>query len=142
LAIDQRAGAFDVVVIGAGAAGMMCAAQAGQRGRRVALIDHVATIGEKIRISGGGRCNFTNVDASPSRYLSSDPGFAGEALDAVEAVMAGRGTRPEPVDRCDEKRTAGTAKNNRSPSLRIYTCTAPYRRAAVLKTSLESRVPT
>jgi hypothetical protein len=67
-------------VIGAGAAGMMCAAQAGQRGRRVALIDHVATIGEKIRISGGGRCNFTNVNASPSQYLSSDPDYAAGAL--------------------------------------------------------------
>lgn len=71
---------FDVAVIGAGAAGMMCAAQAGQRGRRVVLIDHVATLGEKIRISGGGRCNFTNVDAAPGRYLSHDPGFCAEAL--------------------------------------------------------------
>ena len=59
---------------------MMCAAQAGQRGRRVALIDHVATIGEKIRISGGGRCNFTNVNASPAQYLSRDPGYCREAL--------------------------------------------------------------
>ena len=59
---------------------MMCAAQAGQRGRRVVLIDHVATIGEKIRISGGGRCNFTNVNASPSQYLSQQPGFCREAL--------------------------------------------------------------
>ncbi len=70
----------DVVVIGAGAAGMMCAAQAGQRGRRVTLIDHVATIGEKIRISGGGRCNFTNVNASPAQYLSRDPAFCRDAL--------------------------------------------------------------
>jgi len=72
-------------VIGAGAAGMMCAAQAGQRGRRVALIDHVATIGEKIRISGGGRCNFTNVNASPSHYLSSDRSYAAEALSSYTA---------------------------------------------------------
>jgi len=70
----------DVAVIGAGAAGMMCAAQAGQRGRRVVLVDHVATIGEKIRISGGGRCNFTNVHASPAQYLSRDPDFCREAL--------------------------------------------------------------
>ena len=67
-------------MIGAGAAGMMCAAQAGQRGRRVALVDHVATIGEKIRISGGGRCNFTNVNASPAQYLSRDPEFCRDAL--------------------------------------------------------------
>jgi len=59
---------------------MMCAAQAGQRGRRVALVDHVATIGEKIRISGGGRCNFTNVNASPAQYLSRDPDFCRDAL--------------------------------------------------------------
>jgi predicted Rossmann fold flavoprotein len=71
---------YDVAVIGAGAAGMMCAAQAGQRGRRVVLIDHVATIGEKIRISGGGRCNFTNVNASPAQYLSRQPGWCSEAL--------------------------------------------------------------
>jgi predicted Rossmann fold flavoprotein len=67
-------------VIGAGAAGMMCAAQAGQRGRRVVLIDHVATIGEKIRISGGGRCNFTNVEATPARYLSRQSSYCNEAL--------------------------------------------------------------
>jgi predicted Rossmann fold flavoprotein len=72
--------AFDVAVIGAGAAGMMCAAQAGQQGRRVALIDHFATIGEKIRISGGGRCNFTNVNASPAQYLSRHPEYCVEAL--------------------------------------------------------------
>ncbi len=71
---------FDVAVIGAGAAGMMCAAQAGQRGRRVVLVDHVAVIGEKIRISGGGRCNFTNAGATPAQYLSRDPGFCREAL--------------------------------------------------------------
>ena len=54
---------FDVIVIGAGAAGMMCAATAGQRGRRVLLIEHYHRVGEKIRISGGGRCNFTNTGA-------------------------------------------------------------------------------
>lgn len=70
----------DLIVIGAGAAGMMCAAQAGQRGRRVTLIDHVATVGEKIRISGGGRCNFTNVNASPAQYLSQDPDYCRDAL--------------------------------------------------------------
>ncbi len=71
---------FDVIVIGAGAAGMMCAAQAGQRGRRVLLIDHAAKIGERIRISGGGRCNFTNREVSPANFLSQNPHFCRSAL--------------------------------------------------------------
>ena len=71
---------FDVAVIGAGAAGMMCAAVAGQRGRRVVLIDHSDKLAEKIRISGGGRCNFTNIDASPQNYLSQNPHFCRSAL--------------------------------------------------------------
>jgi len=72
--------AYDVIVIGAGAAGMMCAAQAGQRGRRVLLIEHYHKLGEKIRISGGGRCNFTNVHADPAHYLSQNPEFCRSAL--------------------------------------------------------------
>ena len=72
--------AFDVIVIGAGAAGMMCAATAGQRGRRVLLIDHYAEVGEKIRISGGGRCNFTNIHATWRDYLSANPDFCRSAL--------------------------------------------------------------
>jgi hypothetical protein len=72
--------AWDVVVIGAGAAGMMCAAQAGQRGRRVLLIEHYPIVGEKIRISGGGRCNFTNLHAGPANYLSQNPDFCRSAL--------------------------------------------------------------
>jgi hypothetical protein len=71
---------FDVVVIGAGAAGMMCAATAGQRGRRALLVDHYPKLGEKIRISGGGRCNFTNLHASPADYLSRNPHFCRSAL--------------------------------------------------------------
>ncbi len=71
---------FDVIIVGAGAAGMMCAAQAGQRGRRVLLIDHAAKIGERIRISGGGRCNFTNLDVSADNFLSQNPHFARSAL--------------------------------------------------------------
>src|SRR4051812_45118329 len=59
---------------------MMCAARAGQRGRRVLLVDHYHVIGEKIRISGGGRCNFTNVNAGPANYLSSNPEFCRSAL--------------------------------------------------------------
>ena len=70
----------DVVVIGAGAAGMMCAATAGQRGRKVVLIDHYDKIGEKIRISGGGRCNFTNLHATHRNFLSRNPDFCRSAL--------------------------------------------------------------
>ncbi len=71
---------FDVIVIGAGAAGMMCAAEAGQRGRRVLIIDHATKLAEKIRISGGGRCNFTNLDVSVANYLSRNPQFCRSAL--------------------------------------------------------------
>ena len=70
----------DVAVIGAGAAGMMCAAVAGQRGRRVMLIDHAEKLAEKIRISGGGRCNFTNINTSPANFLSQNPHFCKSAL--------------------------------------------------------------
>jgi len=71
---------FDVVVIGAGAAGMMCAAEAGRRGRSVLVIDHARAPGEKIRISGGGRCNFTNIHASPKQFISRNPHFCISAL--------------------------------------------------------------
>ncbi|WP_028104664.1 NAD(P)/FAD-dependent oxidoreductase [Pseudoduganella violaceinigra] len=71
---------FDVAVIGAGAAGMMCAATAGKRGKRVVLLDHAGKLAEKIRISGGGRCNFTNVNAGPANFLSENPHFAKSAL--------------------------------------------------------------
>ena len=71
---------FDVVVIGAGAAGMMCAIEAGKRGRKVLVIDHAAAPGEKIRISGGGRCNFTNINAGPANFISANPHFAISAL--------------------------------------------------------------
>jgi len=70
----------DVVVIGAGAAGLFCAAQAGQRGARVLLVDHAEKIAEKIRISGGGRCNFTNRDATPAQFHSRNPHFCRSAL--------------------------------------------------------------
>jgi predicted Rossmann fold flavoprotein len=71
---------FDVIVLGAGAAGLMCAAVAGQRGRRVAVLEHNAQPGRKILISGGGRCNFTNLHCAPDRFLSSNPHFAKSAL--------------------------------------------------------------
>jgi predicted Rossmann fold flavoprotein len=75
-----RAGRFDVAVLGAGAAGMMCAAVAGQGGASVVLIDHATKLAEKIRISGGGRCNFTNLQAGPANYLSGNPHFCRSAL--------------------------------------------------------------
>lgn len=78
--MTRGAASADVVIIGAGAAGMMCAITAGHRGRRVLLVDHAETLGEKIRISGGGRCNFTNVGARPEDYLSSNPDFCRSAL--------------------------------------------------------------
>ena len=71
---------FDAIVLGAGGAGMMCAAVAGQRGRRVLLADHAEAPGKKILISGGGRCNFTNVNAGPDQYLSANPHFMKSAV--------------------------------------------------------------
>ncbi len=70
----------DVVVLGAGAAGMMCAIEAGRRGRSVVVIDHAKAPGEKIRISGGGRCNFTNLHCTPKNFISNNPHFAISAL--------------------------------------------------------------
>ena len=71
---------FDAVVVGAGAAGLFCAAQAGQRGLEVLLIDHAEAVAEKIRISGGGRCNFTNLDTGPGSFDSANPDYCRSAL--------------------------------------------------------------
>src|SRR5688572_10079090 len=71
---------YDAIIIGAGAAGMFCAALAGQRGRRVLLVDHSPEPGRKILISGGGRCNFTNIWATADNYLSANPHYAKSAL--------------------------------------------------------------
>ncbi len=71
---------FDVVVIGAGAAGLFCAGAAGQRGLKVLVLDHAAKVAEKIRISGGGRCNFTNREVGPSNFISENPHFCRSAL--------------------------------------------------------------
>jgi predicted Rossmann fold flavoprotein len=71
---------YDAIVLGAGAAGLMCAAVAGARGRRVLLLDHADQVGKKILISGGGRCNFTNIHTAPDRFLSANPHFAKSAL--------------------------------------------------------------
>ena len=85
---------FDAIVLGAGAAGLMCAARAGQRGRRVLVLERASAPGKKILISGGGRCNFTNIGAGPANYLSANPHFAKSALarytqwDFIELVDA------------------------------------------------------
>src|SRR5437763_8620947 len=71
---------FDVAVVGGGAAGLMCAIAAGKRGRRVVVMEHNAQAGRKILISGGGRCNFTNLHTRPEHFLSANPHFAKSAL--------------------------------------------------------------
>jgi len=71
---------YDAIILGAGGAGLMCAAIAGQRGKKILLVDHGAEPGRKIIISGGGRCNFTNIETSPQRFLSANPHFAKSAL--------------------------------------------------------------
>ena len=78
--VDAANDADDVLVLGAGAAGLMCAATAGQRGRRVRVLERAERIGKKILVSGGGRCNFTNLHAGPDNYLSAQPGFCRSAL--------------------------------------------------------------
>src|SRR5450432_410182 len=72
--------AFDVIILGAGAAGLMCALTAGQRGAKVLLLEHADRVGAKILISGGGRCNFTNLESAPDRFLSGNPHFCRSAL--------------------------------------------------------------
>src|SRR5688500_760200 len=71
---------WDVIVIGGGAAGLFCAIEAGKRGRTVLVIERADRIGKKIEISGGGRCNFTNIYASPQNFISSNPHFCKSAL--------------------------------------------------------------
>ena len=76
----SRTSAFDAIIIGAGAAGLMCAIAAGKRGLRVAVLDHNTIAGAKILISGGGRCNFTNIGTTPNNFISENPHFARSAL--------------------------------------------------------------
>ena len=76
----MTAHSYDAIILGAGGAGLMCALTAGQRGRRVLVVDHAEEPGKKILISGGGRCNFTNIHTAPDRFLSANPHFAKSAL--------------------------------------------------------------
>src|ERR1700693_2100665 len=71
---------FDALILGGGAAGLMCAIEAGKRGRRVAVLEHSERIGKKILISGGGRCNFTNICCGPENFISANPHFAQSPL--------------------------------------------------------------
>src|SRR5882762_8383812 len=80
MSLEQDQQSYDVVVLGAGAAGLMCAIEAGKRGRRVLLLDHAERVGKKIIISGGGRCNFTNLRTTPANYISENQHFAKSAL--------------------------------------------------------------
>ena len=75
---------FDVIVIGAGAAGLMCAVESAKRNKKVLVLDHAKKIGEKIRISGGGRCNFTNLNTHPSKFISENPKFMISALNQYD----------------------------------------------------------
>src|ERR1700722_20022738 len=71
---------FDVIILGGGAAGLMCAIEAGKGGRRVGVLERAGRIGKKILISGGGRCNFTNIHCQPENFISANPHFAKSAL--------------------------------------------------------------
>ncbi len=83
---DSPPQSYDAIVLGGGAAGLMCAAEAGARGRRVLVLERAERVGQKIRISGGGRCNFTNLHTAPDRYLSANPRFATSALARYTAL--------------------------------------------------------
>ncbi len=84
--LGKSSAPYDAIILGAGAAGMFCAQVAGQRGRRVLLIDHADEPGKKILISGGGRCNFTNIGTAPDRFISTNPHFAKSALSRYTAA--------------------------------------------------------
>ena len=77
---------FDVIILGGGAAGLLCAITAGNRGRKVLVLESSNKIGKKILMSGGGRCNFTNTNTDPSRFISANPSFCISALDRKSVV--------------------------------------------------------
>ena len=78
--MDKTLNTVDVLIIGAGASGLMCAIEAGKRGRSVAIMDHAHKLAEKIRISGGGRCNFTNLHSKAANFISQNPHFCQSAF--------------------------------------------------------------
>ena len=82
---------WDAIIIGGGAAGLFCAGIAGQLGKKVLVLDHSESLGEKIRISGGGRCNFTNLHSSPANFLSLNPHFVKSALEMIAAEEKSNG---------------------------------------------------
>lgn len=84
--MNKKIDKYDAIILGAGGAGMMCAAVAGQRGKKILLIDHADRPGKKILISGGGRCNFTNINATPEKYISQNKHFAKSALKRYSAT--------------------------------------------------------
>ena len=100
----------DVLILGGGAAGLMCAITAGQRGRSVRLLERAERPGKKILISGGGRCNFTNVHAGPDNYLSIEPAFCRSALaryrpqDFIDLVERHGGCHAKPLDNFGHRR--------------------------------------
>ena len=100
---------YDVAVIGGGAAGLMCAIEAGKRGRRVLVIERSDRVGKKILISGGGRCNFTNLNLTPDNFLSANPHFCKSALarytqwDFIAMVVSPTSSSPAPrSSRCEK----------------------------------------
>src|SRR5712671_769325 len=92
---------FDAIILGGGAAGLMCAIEAGRRGRRVAVLERAERAGKKILISGGGRCSFTNLHCRPENFLSANPHFAKSALAryAPAHFIKMGGAAPHPIPR-------------------------------------------
>ena len=111
---------YDVIIIGAGAAGLMCGIEAGKRGRKVLILDKADKIGKKILISGGGRCNFTNLYTEPDNFLSNNPHFCKSALSRYTqwdfiALMESHGLSWEEKSLgqlfCDQKAKAGNVNS-------------------------------
>jgi len=122
---------WDVIVIGAGAAGLFCAIEAGKRGRRVLVIEHADRVGKKIAISGGGRCNFTNTGTSPDNFVSRNPHFCKSALarytpaDFISLVEKHGIAYLERTSR-SKRKTSATRKSRSSARLRrAYLLTRP-----------------
>ncbi len=87
---DTTDNSFDAIILGGGAAGLMCAIEAGKRGRRVAVLEHAERCGKKILISGGGRCNFTNIYTQPENFICANPHFPKSALARLALLISSR----------------------------------------------------